>query len=493
VSARSDLTDPANERVLATLNADGSRRWLRPKLSPGRFLTARRVVAYALIALFTALPYITISGKPSILLDIVRREFTFFGATFLPTDTVLLAVLMLIVFLSVFLITAMAGRVWCGWGCPQTVYMEFLYRPLERLIEGRAGRTGKPVGAARKLLKFVVFFLCSCYLAHTFLAYFVGVEELARWVRSSPAQHPVAFIVMAAVTGLMMFDFAYFREQTCLVACPYGRLQAALLDRHSMIITYDRRRGEPRGKLHHHPAAAASPDVALPVIENQRSQGDCIDCFRCVTTCPTGIDIRDGLQMECIGCAQCIDACDDVMTRIGKPKGLIRYSSQAIVSGEARRLIRPRTILYPLILAGLVGFFVFLLSSREAGEAAVLPRQSTPFYALPDGQIANQVRLRLVNRGREPAVFTVVASEADAARGVRLVNERGEVCLQPGQSDVLGLVIEAPADGFSGRGAYEANIEVRADNGFTKTLRFKMLGPVGQKPAGSNAENGEAP
>jgi len=493
VSARSDATDPANERVLATLNADGSRRWLRPRLSPGRFLTARRVVAYALIALFTILPYITIGGRPSILLDIVRREFTFFGATFLPTDTVLLAVLMLIVFLSVFLITAMAGRVWCGWGCPQTVYMEFLYRPLERLIEGRAGRTGKPVGAARKLLKFVVFFVCSCYLAHTFLAYFVGVEELARWVRSSPAQHPVAFVVMAAVTGLMMFDFAYFREQTCLVACPYGRLQAALLDRHSMIITYDRRRGEPRGKLHHTPPASTPVDVALPVIPSNQSRGDCIDCFRCVTTCPTGIDIRDGLQMECIGCAQCIDACDDVMDRIGKPRGLIRYSSQAIVAGEARRLIRPRTILYPLILAGLVGLFVFLLSSREAGEAAILPRQAAPFYTLPDGQIANQIRLRLVNRGREPAVFTVAASQADAARGVRLVNERGEVRLAPGQSDVLGLVIEAPAGAFSGRGAYEATIQVQSDSGFAKDLGFKMLGPVGRKPAGSNAQNGGAP
>ncbi len=493
MSARSDISDPANERVLATLNADGSRRWLRPKLSPGRFLTARRVVAYALIALFTILPYITIGGKPSVLLDIVRREFTFFGVTFLPTDTVLLAVLMLIVFLSVFLITAMAGRVWCGWGCPQTVYMEFLYRPLERLIEGRAGRTGKPVGAARKLLKFVVFFLCSCYLAHTFLAYFVGVEALAHWVRSSPAQHPVAFIVMAAVTGLMMFDFAYFREQTCLVACPYGRLQAALLDRHSMIVTYDRRRGEPRGKLHHTPPTPASGDVSLRVIGEERPQGDCIDCFRCVTTCPTGIDIRDGLQMECIGCAQCIDACDDVMSRIGKPKGLIRYSSQAIVAGETRRLIRPRTILYPLILAGLVGLFVFLLSSRELGEAAVLPRQGAPFYTLPDGQIANQVRLRLVNRGREPAVFTVLASEADAARGVHLVNERGEVRLEPGQSDVLGVVIEAPADAFSGRGAYEARIDVRADSGFTTVLEFKMLGPVGRKPAGASAENGGTP
>ena len=208
------------------------------------------------------------------------------------------------------------------------------------------------------------------FLANTFLAYFVPPEQLFRWIAGSPLQHPTAFLVMAITTALMLFDFGYFREQTCLVACPYGRLQSALVDRHSMIITYDEKRGEPRGKKRTSKKGAAQ-DVSLPVAAPQ--QGDCIDCHKCVTTCPTGIDIRNGLQMECIGCAQCIDACDDVMDKIGRPRGLIRYSSQAVVSGEARHFVRPRVIVYPTVMAVLLGIFAVLITSgASAPGRAVL-------------------------------------------------------------------------------------------------------------------------
>ncbi|MFK7769151.1 MAG: 4Fe-4S dicluster domain-containing protein, partial [Mariniblastus sp.] len=282
------------DHVLSTLEADGSRRWLKPKLSKDSFLRRRRVVAYVLIAIFTVLPFIKFGGKPFVLIDIVARRFTIFGFTFLPTDTVLLAIFMVGFLLSIVLFTALFGRVWCGWACPQTVYMEFLFRPVERFFDGTVGRGGhkKNIPVWRTVAKYIVYFLLSVYLANTFLAYFIGVDRLSQWVTRSPLSHPIPFAIMAFVTFAMMVDFCFFREQMCVIACPYGRFQSVLLDQNSLIVAYDKTRGEPRGKVQ----KKSGSDNALPVL------GDCIGCGNCLTTCPTGIDIRDGLQMECINC-----------------------------------------------------------------------------------------------------------------------------------------------------------------------------------------------
>ena len=225
------------EHVLSTLERDGSRRWLYPKLAMGRWWQRRRVVAYLLMIVFVVLPHLQVAGRPLIRLDIVRREFTFVGQTFYPTDALLLALLLLAVLISIVFITAVAGRAWCGWACPQTVYMEFLFRPIDRLFEGTAGKGGpakRLLSLPMRLLRLGIYLLLSMFLAHTFLAYFVGPEQLSAWIfHSSPLQHPVAFSVMAATTALMVFDFYFFREQTCLIACPYGRFQSVMLDRHS--------------------------------------------------------------------------------------------------------------------------------------------------------------------------------------------------------------------------------------------------------------------
>ena len=237
------------ERVLSTLNDDGSRRWLNPKPSKGKFLNARRVVAYLLIVVFSAVPWIQMNSMPLVFLDVMHREFTFFGKTFLPTDTLLLALLLIILFVTIFLVTALFGRVWCGWACPQTVYMEFLYRPVERLFMGTPGkRKPKTMLGLRKGLQYVVYLLISLHLSQTFLSYFVGARQLSDWIIGPPADHPVAFIIVFVVTGLMMFDFAFFREQVCCVMCPYARMQSALTDKDSLIVTYDTKRGDPRGK-----------------------------------------------------------------------------------------------------------------------------------------------------------------------------------------------------------------------------------------------------
>ncbi|WP_233148191.1 cytochrome c oxidase accessory protein CcoG [Rhodopirellula sp. MGV] len=296
----------APDHVLSTLEKDGSRRWLRPKLAPGFWWHKRRIIAYMLMVIFVAIPHLQVNNKPLILLDIAARKFTIFGRTFLPTDTMLLALLILTVLFSIVLVTAVAGRVWCGWACPQTVYMEFLFRPIDRLFEGTKGKGGKPkkgMNGALQVARFAVYVVLCAFLAHTFLAYFVGVERLSEWVQRSPVEHPVPFFVMVFTVGLMLFDFMFFREQLCLIACPYGRFQSVMLDEQSMVVAYDHIRGEPRKKGKH------APDEKV---------GDCVDCNQCVVVCPTGIDIRKGLQMECINCTQCIDACDSVMEKVAR-------------------------------------------------------------------------------------------------------------------------------------------------------------------------------
>jgi cytochrome c oxidase accessory protein FixG len=379
---------PAPERVLPTLNADGSRRRIRPKLYPGKLYSWRLVTGWSLIALFVSLPLVRIGGHPAILLDIPQRQFHLFGKTFLPTDGVLLMLLMLSILLGIVLITAVVGRAWCGWGCPQTVYMELLFRPIERLFEGgrseqlKLDRGGGRSG--RRLLKQLVFLVLSVFVANVFLAYFVGVDALVRWVRQSPMDHPTPFLVMAGTAALVFFDFAYFREQMCTVICPYARLQSVLLDKDSVLIGYDARRGEPR--THGKPRDGKAP------------AGDCIDCKACVVACPTGIDIREGLQLECIACGQCIDACNTIMPRLGRAPNLIRYGSQkSLEEGTPKRLWRPRVGAYGLLLGGLLSGLVVLGALRGGAEVTLLRGLGAP-YVVDEGKVRNQIRVKIVNR-----------------------------------------------------------------------------------------------
>lgn len=470
------------EQVLTTLNADGTRRWLKPRVSRGRFLTARRWTAYGLIALFTLLPHIPINGKPAMFLDVAHRQFTLFGATFLPTDTKLLALLMLSVFVTIFLLTALLGRVWCGWACPQTVYLEFVYRPLERWLEGTAGRGGRPgrtPSAASRVVMYAAYLLISMFLAHTFLAYFVGVEALSEWVRRSPLEHPGSFAVMAVTTALMMFNFCYFREQTCLVACPYGRFQSVLLDRDSMIIGYDARRGEPRQKLSSAGRAGGAAErrdaSATAGEEGDARGGDCIDCHLCVSTCPTGIDIRKGLQLECVACAQCIDACDAVMEKIGRPRGLIRYTSERRVAGEQGRVVRGRVVFYTLGLLAAGTLLTYFLSTRQPADIAVLRGQGLPFNVLPSGEIANAVRIKITNRGERPAAYTVRL--AGESRAVLATETPLPVNLKPGESQTVNAIVTAPRAMFED-GHASVVLHVADDGRFATNVKHGLLGPA---------------
>ncbi|MEM9345897.1 MAG: cytochrome c oxidase accessory protein CcoG [Planctomycetota bacterium] len=470
-----------DEHVLSTLESDGSRRWLYPRLSKGPFLFWRRVVAWVLIAIFTVIPFIKINGQPAILLDILRREFHIFGITFLPTDTFLLALLMLSVFLSIFIMTAMFGRVFCGWACPQTVYMEFLFRPIERLFDGRAGLGGKPArppAAWRTVAKYIVFYALCIHLTHVFLSYFVGIEQLFQWSLGSPFNHPVAFTFIVFVSAALMFHASVFREQLCIVACPYGRMQSVLLDRSSMIISYDESRGESRGKLGRAKRQAFEeknkPEEERTVgLDVLKLHGDCIDCGECVTTCPTGIDIRDGLQLECVGCAQCIDACNTIMEKVGRPKGLIRYTSQEALEGKGGRLLRPRVFIYAALLTAVFGSFLFALTNRSMADVTPIREKGRPFVALDDRQVLNQMRMKIVNRDRVTHTYTVEVAEP---AGVTLSVQGGAPTIQPGETQTVSIDLTAPFEMFT-TGRLDVYLVVSDGEQVVAEEAFQMKGP----------------
>jgi cytochrome c oxidase accessory protein FixG len=461
-------------KVLATLNEDGSRNWIRPRLAAGRFLNLRRGIGYGLIVLFVALPFVRIGGHPAIHLSIMERRFHLFGGSFLPTDSVLLMLLLLVIFLSIFWLTALVGRVWCGYGCPQTVYMELLFRPLERLFEGPApaqraldNQTGfKP----RRVAKNVVFFVIAFGLANVFLAYFVSTNQLGVWITEPPWRHPVGFSVVAITTGLIFFDFAYFREQMCTVVCPYARLQSVLLDRNSLVVGYDPLRGETRKKLKSRKEADGS--------------GDCIDCKACVNVCPTGIDIRDGLQLECISCAQCVDACDTIMTRVGRPKGLIRYASQEALTqiGGKTRLLRPRVVLYPMIIATLAVTLIVLLQRMQDFDVTVLRGLGGPFVALDAGQIQNHLRVKIQNRSTQEQRFAIRVAGVDPAQ---VVIPQNPLHVPADQSVTMPVFVTLPQGDFSD-GRKTINLEVapkgESDSDKTRALTYELLGPKAGSP-----------
>ncbi len=461
------------EAVLSTLHKDGRRRWMYPTLSEGALWRRRRLVGWALIVLFVALPIIQIKGKPAVLLDILHSEFTFFGLTLYATDTILLMLLMITILLSVVFATALMGRVWCGWGCPQTIYLEFVYRPIERLLEGRESRRQRqdegdlsaPV-FWRKLAKYLIFFVISIGLAHTFVAYFVGWSDLIAWMTGPPTQHWGFFLMMALTTSLVMLDFAWFREQMCTIVCPYARLQSVLMDRDSLIVSYDPGRGEPRGRRR-----KGAEEAGL---------GDCVDCLACVRTCPTGIDIRDGLQMECVGCTQCIDACDAIMAKVEKPAGLIRYTSENALERKTPRILRPRVMIYGALLAVMVAIFAGSLSGRQSVEVNVTRVPGAPFVLLPDGNVANRLRFRVHNRTGQRDIYRIEALAPEGAR-VKVIGSP-EIALGAGEMKHVDTWIEAPAGAFSG-GSTLGHFKIvgAAEVGESPELDFKLLGPFGSQ------------
>lgn len=451
---------------VTTINADGSRKFIHAADVRGRFTLLRAIAAWVLIAIYVLLPWIPINGNPAVFFDFQNRQLHLFGLTLLPQDFWLGFFLITGLGFSLFYITALFGRVWCGWACPQTVFIDQIFRRIERLIEGDANerrRLDKSPWNQEKMLKrgtkLATFFLVTFAIAHIFIAYFVSIPKLYQMMLHSPTENWGLFLFVLAMTGALLFDFVWFREQFCIVMCPYGRLQSVLIDNDSVIIGYDKNRGEPRGKV------------------GTQGAGDCIDCLRCVAVCPTGIDIRQGLQIECIACSNCVDACDEIMTKLNRPKGLIRYDSMNAFAGTKTRFIRPRTILYTGLM--LLGAIVATVSMSGFKPATVtLVRMTGAPYYLMENSVRNQYLLRVFNKQTHPQKFTFRVLNAPAELATLGIEKPIEV-------EALGeqkIMLVATIPQKNAHGPFQFEVEVKGDNfSISKTVPFLApMAPTGQ-------------
>lgn len=383
---------------LSSVDDKGERVFFHPKKPKGRFYNARKILSYFLLALMFAGPHIRVNGHPFMLFNILEREFILFGVAFWPQDFKLLVLGFITLVVFIVLFTAVYGRLFCGWICPQTIFMEMLFRRIEYAIDGDYQAQKKLVAAPwnaekirKRALKFSLFFGISFLIANTFLAYLIGSDELFKIISEPLINHIGSFIALVLFTGVFFFVFWWFREQACTIVCPYGRLQGVLLDKNSINVAYDWVRGEPRGKH------GRKRDEQL---------GDCIDCNQCVVVCPTGIDIRNGTQLECVNCTACIDACDEVMDKVGKPRGLIRYASENGIASKMRQVITPRIVAYSLLLTALLGLFSYLLTTRTTTETSILRARGQLTLVQEDGSVKNLYMVKTINKSFDELQIT---------------------------------------------------------------------------------------
>ena len=401
---------------LATLNDAGKRRWVYAQKPKGKLYNYRNLVSYTLLFLMFALPFVKMNGEPFLLLNILERKFILFGVRFWPQDFHIFLYSMITLFVFVVFFTVSYGRIWCGWTCPQTVFMEFIFRKIEYLIEGTPLQQRKLDAQSfnfekfwKKGLKTVIFYGICFVITNTFLSYIIGIDELWKIINEPISAHKVGFTVALLFSGAMYFVFAKLREQVCSMICPYGRLQGVLLDSNTIVVAYDYKRGEERAPLE------AGED------REEEGKGDCIDCYQCVDVCPTGIDVRDGTQLECINCTACIDECNSVMEWIGRPKGLIRFDSEKNIAEGKKKKWPVRKVAYTVVLVILLGVVAGLFASRTDLEATILRTPGLMYQPQEDGKISNMYNFKVVNKTTDevPIHFKILNHEGD----IRIIGE----------------------------------------------------------------------
>lgn len=408
---------------LSTADKQGHRKWVYAKKPAGLWYNRRNVFAWVLIIIMFVGPWVRINGNPLLMFNILGRKFAILGQMFWPEDSIIFAVAMLLFLTSIVLFTTVFGRLWCGWACPQTVMMEMVFRKLDYLIEGDAHQqraldaapwTGSKI--AKKTLKHVIYLGLSFAIGNTLLAYIIGSDALLAIQADNPANHVSGLVAMVLFTLLFYSIFARFREQACTFICPYGRFQSAMIDENTMVVAYDNKRGEKRAPLHRGQS-----------IEQRQAEGagDCISCKQCVVVCPTGIDIRDGLQMECVNCTACIDACDSVMDKIKRPRGLIRYASLNSIEKGTPLRFTGRMGIYSVILTALVVLLSVLVFTRSDVETLLLRAPGSLYQQLPDGRLQNLYTLKILNKTSHDIPVTLklenVAGELSVVGGKLLV------------------------------------------------------------------------
>ncbi len=381
---------------IATIDEEGKRAWVFPKKPSGKWYRYRKWVSYFLLIFLFAAPFIKINGNQFLMFNVLERRFNIFGFPFWPQDFHLFVISMIIGVIFVALFTVAFGRIFCGWMCPQTIFMEMVFRRIEYWIDGDRGaqkRLAKQPWNAEKIrkrvLKWSVFFIISFLIANIFLAYLIGSDTLIRYITEGPAAHMGTLVALLIFTGVFYFVFAWFREQVCIIACPYGRMQGVLLDEKSIVVAYDHKRGESEN---------GRKKFRKGEDRQALGAGDCIDCKQCVHVCPTGIDIRNGTQLECVNCTACIDECDTIMEKVGLPKGLIRYASEAEISNKEKFRFNTRLKGYAAVLTILIGTLIGMLFLRNDLEATILRLPGQLYERKENNIISNVYTYKLINK-----------------------------------------------------------------------------------------------
>jgi cytochrome c oxidase accessory protein FixG len=449
---------------VSTIDKEGNRKYIYPLIEKGKWYKKRRALAYALVAWLLIAPWTSINGKQTLFFDIVNLKLDAFGFTFWANESIVLISFIFLFISIILLLTAIYGRVFCGWACPQTVFMEFVFRPIENLLEGvgfdQRQYHSLPFLKRWKgfILKWSLFTFISFILGNTFVAYFFGSHNLLGLIAGGPSSHWGAFISMLIVTGIFIFQFGWFREQICTFLCPYGRLQSILLDNESTIVAYDEKRGEPRGKPKH-------------------VTGDCVDCKMCVKVCPTGIDIRQGLQMECIHCTQCIDACNRIMHKLDRAPNLIGYKTLAELGGKKKKILRPRLFIYGLMIFASAAILLSFSAGRSTISATIHRESGRDLFTLTDtGTVINPLRVQLSNRADS---LTRIDFKPNTPVGLEIDVPQGMIILQGQEKRTVFILLKLPMELFENKnGVTEVEFNAVDKQGNEVPLKLQAFGPI---------------
>lgn len=465
---------------LATVNEQGGRNWIYPKKPSGRYYKARNIFALFLLAFFFSGPFIEINGHPLLMINIIERQFVIFGVAFWPQDLHLLVFGMLTFIVGIVLFTAIFGRLFCGWACPQTIFMEMVFRRVEYWIEGDSNaqiRLNKAPWNAEKVLKkgskHAIFYTMAFLISNLFLAYVIGKDAWFKLITDPPSQHVAGLSSMIIFSGVFYGVFAFMREQVCHFVCPYGRMQSVMLDNNSINVMYDYVRGESRAKIGDRNKIETRKATLADLGFSEDAQfGDCIDCTQCVKVCPMGIDIRNGTQLECVHCTACIDACDEIMDKIDKPRGLIRYSSENAIKKEQRKIITPRVLAYSGVMLVLLTTFIILMTLRSDLETTILRERGTLFQELPNNRFSNIYTIKVINK-----TFDDIDYELQLIEPTGEIISLGAITKIYGQSLAEGrFMVQLPMSELNGLKT-ELTFAVLTNGKQIETVKTGFLGP----------------